>query len=578
MHITPRKPNRIMVAINERNRSCHDYYVIDIRNGRRSLYFENTECFIGALFDDSFALRVLAKENAVGGVDYFKVDRDEANVTEKLKSDAAKSGYHIVQIHLLRSVPPDETSSTTPLQVDSSGTTLFWLDASESDKGILTAEDLATGVRKVLYEPVSSELVECTFHPASGRPLFVYESYLKPRQAMVPPGESAEEKEEYRAAAAAWRHLRASLPANTEPFIISASQDFSVWLVVTQTDNAPGAYWIYRAPTLTYLFSRNERLTRYVSQKLSGVSDSGSGALFRYELAHRRAIEVPTDDGWTELCYLTLPAESVRNPNRSFRPDHPLPMVMFVHGGPWARDRWGFSNEMEFLANRGYAVLQCNFRGSVGFGKTYANAGDGQWGLRMQKDLTDAVRWAIKEKIALEDKVAIAGYSYGGYAALAGLTTTPDLYACAVDAVGPSNLLTLMRTLPPYWTPAFNMFKRRLGADPLTEAGRKKLKEASPFFHADKIRRPLLVAHGVQDPRVKLEESDMIVRAAKANNVSVTYVTFQDEGHGFRRPENNMAFWALTERFLQSCLGGKAEPILDAVQKSTAHFVSDMIS
>jgi dipeptidyl aminopeptidase/acylaminoacyl peptidase len=251
------------------------------------------------------------------------------------------------------------------------------------------------------------------------------------------------------------------------------------------------------------------------------------------------------------------------------KPGKPLPMVLLVHGGPWARDSYGYDRETQLLANRGYAVLQVNFRGSTGFGKGFTNAGDGAWGREMHNDLIDAMNWAVERGYADPKKVAIMGGSYGGYATLAGLTFTPETFACGVDIVGPSNLVTLLSTVPPYWESFRKQLIKRMG-DPDTEEGRAWLKERSPLTHADKIVKPLLIGQGANDPRVKQAESDQIVAAMQAKNIPVTYVLFPDEGHGFARPENNIAFMAVTENFLSQCIGGRAEPIGGTVAASSA--------
>jgi dipeptidyl aminopeptidase/acylaminoacyl peptidase len=244
-------------------------------------------------------------------------------------------------------------------------------------------------------------------------------------------------------------------------------------------------------------------------------------------------------------------------------------MVLLVHGGPWGRDSYGYNGYHQWLANRGYAVLSVNFRGSTGFGKTFISKGDLEWGRKMHDDLLDAVDWAVKSGVTTRDKVAIMGGSYGGYATLAGMTFTPTTFACGVDIVGPSNLFTLLETIPPYWESGKQQFYKRMG-DPTTEEGRALLKSRSPLNFADKIARPLLIGQGANDPRVNVRESDQIVAAMNAKHIPVTYVVFPDEGHGFARPVNNIAFNAVTENFLASCLGGRAEPIGAALQPSTA--------
>jgi dipeptidyl aminopeptidase/acylaminoacyl peptidase len=266
------------------------------------------------------------------------------------------------------------------------------------------------------------------------------------------------------------------------------------------------------------------------------------------------------------VSYLTLPPAA--DPNHDGKPEAKAPLVLLVHGGPWGRDSYGYNGYHQWLANRGYAVLQVNYRASTGFGKNFITAGNLQWGRKMHDDLIDSVDWAIANGITTPDKVAIMGGSYGGYATLAGLTFTPDTFACGVDIVGPSNLNTLLATVPPYWASFYEQLARRMG-DPRTEEGRKWLTERSPLTHADKISKPLLIGQGANDPRVKQDESDQIVKAMTAKKIPVTYVLFPDEGHGFARPENSKAFNAVAEGFLAQCLGGRAEPIGDDLRGSS---------
>ncbi|MEA3409364.1 MAG: S9 family peptidase, partial [Candidatus Eisenbacteria bacterium] len=252
-------------------------------------------------------------------------------------------------------------------------------------------------------------------------------------------------------------------------------------------------------------------------------------------------------DGLTIHGYITYPAGVARRN---------LPMVLNVHGGPWHRDTWGYSPEAQWLANRGYVCLQVNFRGSTGYGKEFLNAGDKEWGGTMQNDLTDAVNWAIDEGIADPARIAIYGASYGGYAALAGATFTPDLFCCAVPMMGPSNLITFLNTIPPYWSTMIEMMYMRVG-DPRTEED--FLKSRSPLFSVDQIKIPMLVAQGANDPRVVQAESDQFVEAMRARGLEVEYIVFEDEGHGFAKPENRLKFFGDAERFLAKHMGGRSE-------------------
>jgi dipeptidyl aminopeptidase/acylaminoacyl peptidase len=270
--------------------------------------------------------------------------------------------------------------------------------------------------------------------------------------------------------------------------------------------------------------------------------------------------EIKARDGLTLVSYLSLPPGS--DANGDGIPDAPVPLVLNVHGGPWARDDYGFDPEHQWLANRGYAVLGVNYRGSTGFGKSFINASNKEWAGKMHDDLLDAVEWAVAQKITTADKVAIYGGSYGGYATLVGLTFTPHTFACGVDIVGPSNLATLLATIPPYWKSFFEEFATRVG-DPRTEEGKKLLEERSPLTRVDAIKKPLLIAQGANDPRVKQAESDQIVQSMKDKGLPVTYVLYPDEGHGFARPANRTSFYAIAEGFLAQCLGGRYEPVGD---------------
>jgi dipeptidyl aminopeptidase/acylaminoacyl peptidase len=243
-------------------------------------------------------------------------------------------------------------------------------------------------------------------------------------------------------------------------------------------------------------------------------------------------------------------------------------MVLLVHGGPWSRDIWGYDSQHQWLANRGYAVLSVNFRMSTGFGKEFINAGNLEWGGKMHDDLIDAVQWSVDEGIADPDKIGIMGASYGGYATLAGMTFTPEIFACGIDIVGPSNLVTLLESLPPYWEPTIELFAKRVG-DHRTDDGRQFLIERSPLTYVDRIQNPLLIGQGANDPRVKQSESDQIVRSMEEKEIAVTYVLYPDEGHGFARPENRLSFYAVVEAFLSECLGGSYEPIGDDFKGSS---------
>jgi dipeptidyl aminopeptidase/acylaminoacyl peptidase len=340
----------------------------------------------------------------------------------------------------------------------------------------------------------------------------------------------------------AWTAIDGAVKGDLEGLDRALDGDFSVvsmddadarWVVAERPDTGPVRFWLWdrKRRKADWLFSSQP--------KLDGLA-----------LAAMQPVSIPARDGLTLPGYLTLP------PGRA----KPVPMVLWVHGGPWDRDAWGFNGSTQWLANRGYAVLQVNFRGSTGYGKRFLNAGNRQWGLAMQDDLLDAVAWAEKEGVTTRRQVAIMGGSYGGYATLAALAFTPDVFACGVDLVGPSNLFTLLSAVPPYWSAFKAVLLARVG-DPADPQDQELLKKASPLFSADRIRAPLLVGQGAHDPRVKEAESEQIVAAMEKKGLPVTYVLYPDEGHGFARPENRTDFAARAERFLAKCLGGRAEPL-----------------
>jgi dipeptidyl aminopeptidase/acylaminoacyl peptidase len=324
----------------------------------------------------------------------------------------------------------------------------------------------------------------------------------------------------------------------------SRSYDDAHWIVSYTRDTGPVRY---------FHFDRHGRKVRFLFTSNSKLED--------VPLATMHPAVIRSRDGFELVSYLTLPPGSAEN--GSGRPCRPLPMVLLVHGGPWSRDRWGYNPSHQFLADRGYAVLSVNFRGSTGFGKDFLNAGNRQLGAKMHDDLVDAVDWAVAERIALKERIAIMGQSYGGYATLVGLTMTPDLFACGVDIVGLSNLITALQSIPPYWKPQVSLFKARVG-DHTTPEGRDLLLSRSPIAHVGEITRPLLIVHGLNDPRVRKAESDQIVLAMRKKLIPVTYVVYNDEGHSFVRKESNLSLMAIVEAFLAEHLGGKREPVGNA--------------
>src|SRR5437773_1380244 len=330
----------------------------------------------------------------------------------------------------------------------------------------------------------------------------------------------------------------------------SSTKDERLLLIGIGGDTEPGERYLFDRQTkkLTFQYKNRENMNRDY-------------------LAPMKAIRYKSSDGLEIPAYLTLP--------KGVAPKN-LPVVSFPHGGPWARDSWGYDAFAQFWANRGYAVLQPNFRGSTGYGKKFLDAGNRQWGDKMQDDITWGVKYLIAQGIADPKHVGIMGGSYGGYATLAGVTFTPDLYAAAVSIVGPSNLITLLNSIPPYWESIRKLFYLRMG-DPTTEEGKAQLVRQSPLTYADKIKTPLLVAQGANDPRVNKAESEQIVTALRKRNFPVEYILAPDEGHGFARPVNNMAMLAAAEKFLATYLGGRYQESMTAeVQKRLNEITVDV--
>jgi dipeptidyl aminopeptidase/acylaminoacyl peptidase len=424
-------------------------------------------------------------------------------------------------------VEMEDVLNTNPLGFDRTGKTLYLFDSRGRDTAALAAINFDSGEERLLAEDRKADVSNVMIHPTEKHIQAVAFNHIRQRWHVLE--DSIAQDLEY---------LSTVSEGDTE--IMSRTLDDRHWIVKYEVDNGPVRY---------YLYDRDKGQTQFlfVDRKV----------LDGFQLVKMHPIIIKSRDGLDLVSYLTLPVWS--NSEGDARPNRPLPMVLLVHGGPWHRDQWGYNPLHQWLANRGYAVLSVNFRGSTGFGKGFTNAGNREWGGKMHQDLIDAVKWAIEERIAHPDYVAIMGGSYGGYATLVGMTFTPETFACGVDIVGPSSLVTLLESIPPYWQPQVNLFTARVG-DYKTEEGRRFLTECSPLTYVERINKPLLIGQGANDPRVKQAESDQIMRAMREKNIQVTYVLYPDEGHGFARPENNLSFYAIVEGFLAKHLGGQAEP------------------
>ncbi|HEY2749109.1 MAG TPA: S9 family peptidase [Polyangia bacterium] len=503
------RPNEMLVSMNARNRQTMDVYRCDLRTGALVLDTQNPGDVVGWVTDTHMNVRGAQIALPDGG-------------TELRVRDDAKSPWRT----LLKASMEENIAfyGFTP-----NGKSVYLESSLGNDTTRFVERDLSTGAEKVLAERPDVDVGGVMIHPYTHLP--VAAAFARGRMEWQPIDPAV--KGDFAA-------LKKVLDADFS--ITSQDRADKTWLVGYNQDRGPYRYYTYDRATkkATFMFSSRP--------KLDGL-----------KLSEMKAYTITARDGLKLPIYVTLPVGFAQKR---------VPMVLDVHGGPWGRDMWGFNSEVQWLANRGYAVVQVNFRASTGYGKKFLHAGDKQWGKAMHTDLLDAVAWAVKQGFADPKRVAIYGGSYGGYAALAGAAFSSDVFKCAVDIVGPSNLFTLLKTIPPYWKPMISLFYTRMG-DP--EKDKELLRAASPLFSADKIRIPMLIGQGANDPRVNLNESEQIVAALDKNGQHGTYVVYSDEGHGFARPENRVDFYARAEKFLGEQLGGRVEPMSgDKVPGSTA--------
>jgi len=514
--VSHKSPSEILVALNDRMPQHHDLYVLNIVNGDRRLVKRN-DGFMGFVTDDDYRVHFASLMTPDGG-------------TELLKPAGEDTWEAFIKISM------EDSLTTGPIGVDKTGRILYMTDSRGRDTSALVALDVETGEKTIMAFDEKSDVDEVVVHPVERNVQAVAFNYDRRRWSVIDDSIRSD-----------FSYLEKV--SEGDFYLTSRTLRDDKWMVSYMVDNEPARY---------YLYDRDAGEARFLF--------TDRKALEQYALAKMHSTIVKSRDGLNLVCYYTLPLGSDQDGDG--RPDAPLPMVLLVHGGPWARDTWGFNPHHQWLANRGYAVLSVNFRGSTGFGKGFVNAGNMEWGRRMHDDLIDAVDWAIREGIASPERIAIFGGSYGGYATLIGMTLTPDRFACGVDIVGPSNLVTLLESIPPYWKPMVELFATRVG-DHRTSEGKTLLLERSPLTYVERIRKPLLIGQGANDPRVKRTESDQIVKAMREKGIPVTYVVFPDEGHGFARPENRLSFNAVAEAFLARFLGGLSEPIGDDFKGST---------
>jgi len=506
-------PGTILVGLNERDKRYFDVYKIDLASNSKELLIENNQ-FTSFTIDDEFQIRFGALTNKDGAEEYYRFEDNKWS--EFLKVDM-------------------EDSMTTGFAgFDRTGKVLYMIDSRERNTGALKTLNIETNKSDLIFEDARADVSVFMRHPVEKNIQAVAVNYDRVKIKVL--DDAIKSDIEY------LNNLEVG-----ELHVNARTTNDATWLVTYLSDASAVKYYVYdrKSKKAKYLFSNRKDLEQYT-------------------LLPMNPVVIKSRDGLDLVSYLTLP-EGLKLENHS---DMSLPLVLYVHGGPWARDSWGLNPVHQWLGNRGYAVLSVNFRGSTGFGKNFINAGNLQWGRKMHDDLIDAVNWAVKAGVADPAKIAIMGGSYGGYATLVGLTMTPDIFACGVDLVGPSNLLTLVKSIPPYWEPILSDFKKRVGGWD-TEEELKIIAERSPFTYVNNISKPLFIAQGAHDPRVKQAEADQIVDAMKLKNIPVIYALYDDEGHGFARPENRLSYYALVEQFLSKVLKGQAEAIGDDLKGSS---------
>jgi dipeptidyl aminopeptidase/acylaminoacyl peptidase len=496
--VDKRFPDEVLVGLNRDNEQLHDVYHLDLVSGQLDKVLDNPG-MVGWVADAELAVRAGLAPEPDGG--FVLMVRDDT-----------ESDWRPFQ-----RVPAEDALSSSPVAFTRDGGSLLAISSIDANTGRLVRADLDTGAVDVIAADAVNDVTDVRLHPDSREVQVV--TFERDRADYLVLDPSVEED------VAALRSLHSGDPA------LEGNDDAdTTWLVGFTNDSGPVPYFAY---------DRRTREARLLFEHQPSLGN--------YELAAMEPFSYQARDGLVIHGYLTFPVGEARET---------LPTVLNVHGGPWARDAWGFQPEGQWLANRGYLSVQVNYRGSTGYGKNFVNAGDREWGGKMHDDLVDAVAWVVDQGYADPGRIAIYGGSYGGYAALVGAAFTPELFRAAVDIVGPSNLDTLIRSIPPYWAPLIAQFHTRVG-NPDTDA--EFLWSRSPLSRVKDIKVPLLIAQGANDPRVKQAESEQIVAALTDAGIDHEYLLFPDEGHGFAKPENRLRFYAAAERFLARHLGGRAE-------------------
>jgi dipeptidyl aminopeptidase/acylaminoacyl peptidase len=504
--VSKNKPDSLLIGINDRNPQLFDLYEMTISSGETKLVAENPG-YIQWLADNNLTPRLAIRPQPAGGLDV--VDIETGNALFTIQAEDALNSY--------------------PVGFNKDNTQLFALSSENRDTAALVSIDLATGETEVLAQNSDADISDVVVDPVTDEVL----AYAVNHTTTVWYGINETVQKEMDV-------IDQAIPGEKQ--FLAATADGNTVVIYSDLPEKPGVY---------YLFDRTRAAATELFETQPSLNDD--------TLATMLPVEIPSRDGLTLVSYLTLPADAERDANGL--PTKSYPMVLNVHGGPWARDSFGFNATHQWLANRGYAVLSVNYRGSTGFGKAFTNAAVREFAGKMHDDLIDGVNWAIKNGVTSKDQVAIMGGSYGGYATLVGLTFTPDTFACGVDIVGPSSLVTLIESFPAYWGPSLQFTWYKYVGDPANETERADMFNRSPISRVGDIQVPLLIGQGENDPRVTKLESDQLVASMDEKELPVTYLNFPDEGHGFARPENRMAFFSTTEAFLSTCLGGRYEPI-----------------
>ncbi len=498
--LDPKHPGEMLVGLNQRDKKVFDMFRVNLDSGESKLDTQNPGDVQDWATDPQFVIRACMASNSADGSQTLRVRDDAQSPWRDLMTWPAEESGNAIGF------TPDGRALYVETSIGADVERVVRMDAATGKELETLASDPRCDAGEDFTDPATQKLQAVAFN------------YTRREWKVLDPAVKAD--------------FAALAKAHAGDFaVLSRDHQDARWTVAYSVDDGPVQYAVYDRGSrkLDPLFVNQPELEKYTLAKMEPVT-------------------IPTRDGFKMVSYLTTPVGV---------PAQGLPMVLLVHGGPWGRDGWGYNSQAQWLANRGYAVLQVNFRASTGFGKKFLHAGDKQWGLTMQNDLTDAVKWAVAKGVADAHRVAIMGGSYGGYATLAGLAFTPDLYACGVDIVGPSNLKTLLEATPPYWATMRKMLYLRMGDVDQDSVFNRKV---SPYFHADQVRAPLLIGQGANDPRVNIRESNQMVEAMRARGLQVEYVVYADEGHGFARPENRLDFYGRAEQFLSKHIGGRAEP------------------